>query len=174
MRYRHQSGSGGRTFRLYLERRETVGHGRALRRSPALGLAGDLETGSLHLLRDDMGRPERLPLAEVVSETPPAAGFVEIDGRSLPGLYALTLPAGAFAAGSASVVFALSFPGVDSTLLEVELVAFDPYDGVGIGLDGFTKSVRHQNLTSILVHLMPDSVRALAHESARHQQRRTR
>jgi hypothetical protein len=161
MRLRHQSGSGGRSLRVFLERREPAG------RAPATRLSHRF--GSLHVLRDDSQRPERLELAEAASESPPAAGLLEIDARAMPGLYELTLPARVFAPGSRSVVAALRFPGVslvviEPAVIEVELVAFDPYDGVGIGLDGFTKSVRHQNLTSILVDIMPDSVRALARQ----------
>jgi hypothetical protein len=158
MRFRHKSGSGGRSFRLYLERCSTAGRG------PAVGLSALRHDGRLHILRDDMERPAPLGLAAVASESPAAAGFREIDPERLPGLYDLALPAGLFTGGSAGLIVALAFPGVESAVLEVELVAYDPYDAVGIGLDGFTKAVRHQNLTSILVHVMPDSVRTLARE----------
>ena len=160
MRFRHQSGSGGRNFRVYLERRGSGG------RAAATGLSLHPGSGSLHILRDHMEAPERLALAPEPAESPPTAGFVEIDAERMPGLYDLALPAPVFE-GSGSLVAALRFPAVECAVVAVELVAYDPYDGVGIGLDGFTKAVRHQNLTSILVHIMPDSVRTLARQRRR-------
>ena len=166
MRFRYQSGAGARAFWIYLESRGSQGS------TPAVGLAEAPDEAALHYIRDDLARPERLEVTADEDRDGDAASLVEVDRERLPGIYRLTLPAVVFEPGSASVVIALCFGHladreVEPLALEVELTAYDPYDGVGIGLDGFTKGVRHQNLTSILTHIMPDSVRALARERRR-------
>jgi len=59
---------------------------------------------------------------------------IEIDGTNMPGLYRVDWPDAAFATGVNSVILCVKASGVDPAFLEVELVDYDPADGVRLGL----------------------------------------
>jgi hypothetical protein len=64
-------------------------------------------------------------------------GFIVADGTNLPGVYELSIPDAALAAGAKSVLIMLKgAANMTPTLLEIQLVAFDPYDAAGLGLTG--------------------------------------
>jgi len=59
---------------------------------------------------------------------------IEVDGTNMPGLYRVDWPDAAFATGVNSVILCVKATGVDPAFLEVELVNYDPADGVRMGL----------------------------------------
>lgn len=64
-----------------------------------------------------------------------SGGFKEVDATNMPGVYEIGVPNAAIAASANSVVMELQgATNMVPVLIEVELVAFDPEDGVRLGL----------------------------------------
>jgi hypothetical protein len=64
-----------------------------------------------------------------------SGGFVEIDAVNAPGLYRLDLPDAALATGVNGVVIVLKgASGMVQLPIEIQLVAYDPFDAVRLGL----------------------------------------
>jgi hypothetical protein len=61
-------------------------------------------------------------------------GFVLVDDTRCPGLYKLDIADGVFASGAWSAVVSFICTGCDPVHIEFVLVAFDPRDGVRLGL----------------------------------------
>lgn len=68
-----------------------------------------------------------------------SSGFKEIDSTNMPGWYQLCPPNAAIASGAKSVALHLKGAASMAPLpIEIELVAYDPQDAVGLGLSGVT------------------------------------
>lgn len=63
-----------------------------------------------------------------------SGGFVEMDATAFPGLYRFDIPNAALASGNTSFVSLYGYTGMAVTMLEFELVAFNPQDTVRLGL----------------------------------------
>ncbi len=63
-----------------------------------------------------------------------SGGFVEIDATAFPGLYRLDVPNAALASGNKSYVSLYGYSGMNVTMLEYDLVAYNPQDAVRLGL----------------------------------------
>lgn len=59
---------------------------------------------------------------------------IEIDATSSPGLYRVDWPDAAFATGADKVILVVSGTGLHPAVEEIQLVDFDPADGVRLGL----------------------------------------
>ena len=59
---------------------------------------------------------------------------IEIDSTSSPGLYRIDWPDAAFATGVDKVILVVTGTGLDPAVEEVQLVNYDPEDGVRLGL----------------------------------------
>lgn len=59
---------------------------------------------------------------------------IEIDATSSPGLYRVDWPDAAFASGVDKVLLVVSGTGIDPAIEEIQLVNFNPEDGVRLGL----------------------------------------
>lgn len=68
-----------------------------------------------------------------------SSGFKEIDASNMPGWYQFCPPNAAVAASAGSCAFHLKgVTNMAPTPFEVQLVAYNPQDGVGLGLSGVT------------------------------------
>ncbi len=63
-----------------------------------------------------------------------SGGFVEIDATAFPGLYRLDIPNAALASGNKSYVSLYGYSGMNVTMCEYDLVAYNPQDAVRLGL----------------------------------------
>jgi hypothetical protein len=64
-----------------------------------------------------------------------SGGFVVVDGTNMPGLYQLGIPDAALASGASQVVILLKgATNMAPVVLEIQLVNYDPDDGVRMGL----------------------------------------
>ncbi len=63
-----------------------------------------------------------------------SGGFVEIDATAFPGLYRLDVPNAALASGNKSYVSLYGYSGMNVSMLEYDLVAYNPQDAVRLGL----------------------------------------
>lgn len=59
---------------------------------------------------------------------------IEVDATSSPGLYRIDWPDAAFATGADKVILVVSGSGLHPAVEEIQLVNFDPEDGVRLGL----------------------------------------
>jgi hypothetical protein len=59
---------------------------------------------------------------------------IEVDGTSSPGLYRIDWPDAAFATGVDKVILTVSGTGLDPAVEEIQLVNYNPEDGVRLGL----------------------------------------
>lgn len=69
-------------------------------------------------------------------------GFLEIDADLLPGLYAFGVPDQLLAPGSPHAVLLIRFDDALIEPVEIELVAYDPLDGVRLGMDALSPEWR--------------------------------
>jgi hypothetical protein len=67
-------------------------------------------------------------------------GFEEVSATDHPGLYRLDIADAVFAAGAWSAVVTITGTGLDSCDLEFVLIAFNPRDGVRLGLTALPSS----------------------------------
>ncbi len=63
-----------------------------------------------------------------------SGGFVEIDATAFPGLYRFDIPNNALLSGNKSYVSLYGYSGMNVTMLEYDLVAYNPQDAVRLGL----------------------------------------
>lgn len=102
------------------------------------GLAGLVfNTASLtaYYYREGAATATAITLATMTLGTWATGGFVVVDGTNMPGLYQLGIPDAALATGANSVVIYLKgATNMVQTLAEIELVDYDPYDSVRLGL----------------------------------------
>lgn len=63
-----------------------------------------------------------------------SGGFREVSATDMPGLYEIGIPNAVFAAGANHAVVMIKGAGIAPVLLEYDLVAYDPLDGVRLGL----------------------------------------
>jgi hypothetical protein len=64
-----------------------------------------------------------------------SGGFIVVDGTNMPGLYQLGIPDAALASGASQVIILLKgATNMAPVVLEIQLVNYDPDDGVRMGL----------------------------------------
>jgi hypothetical protein len=63
-----------------------------------------------------------------------SGGFIQVSATDMPGLYEIGIPNAIFAAGANHAVVMIKGTGIAPVLLEYDLVAYDPLDGVRLGL----------------------------------------
>jgi hypothetical protein len=66
---------------------------------------------------------------------------IEVDSTSSPGLYRVDWPDAAFATGVDKVLLVVSGAGLDPAVEEIELVDYDPGDGVALGLSNLDVAI---------------------------------
>lgn len=63
-----------------------------------------------------------------------SGGFVEVDATAFPGMYRLDVPNAALASGNKSFVSVYGFSGMNVSMIQYALVAYNPQDAVRLGL----------------------------------------
>jgi len=159
MRARVTVGSTGNILRFFIAEQE----GRD--RRPRTGLGSDSPGASAHYIREGETEPFEIPLVT------PGDGFVpgalrEIDASTMPGVYEFHPPDAVFASGARSAVIMLTLPGAEHQVIEVDLVGYDPYDSVRLGLSCLSQESRHACLTSAFSDVVPEIVEKYRHQSA--------
>jgi hypothetical protein len=85
-------------------------------------------------------------------------GFAEIDAERMPGLYALDLPDEMLEGEGHETVLMLRFDAALPTVVHFDLVGYDPYDPVRLGLSCLSQEARHACLSSAFRTIVPDIV----------------
>jgi len=67
--------------------------------------------------------------------------FTEVSSANMPGVYHLTVPVGAFAAGATTCVVMITGTGMAPVTMEYQLVAFDPNNATSLGLTNLDAQV---------------------------------
>lgn len=94
---------------------------------------------SAYYMRNSASADVLISLAGMTLGTYTSGGFAEIDSTNMPGWYQFCPPNAAVAASATSCVFHLFGAANMAPLpVEVQLVAYNPQDGVGLGLSGVT------------------------------------
>jgi len=75
-------------------------------------------------------RNETTPTATLIA----SPAFTEVSSANMPGVYYLTVPVGAFAAGATTCAVMITGTGIAPVLMEYQLVAFDPDSATNLGL----------------------------------------
>ena len=101
--------------------------------------------------------PVRIDLLAPADGFQPGA-FAEVDAEAMPGLYALDLPDDLFAGEGNAAVLMLRFDGAEPTVVHFDLVAYDPYDSVRLGLSCLSQEARHACLSSAFQTIVPEIV----------------
>lgn len=73
-------------------------------------------------------------ISQTVTGAYSSGGFVEIDATAFPGLYRFDIPNAALASGNKSYVSLYGYSGMNVSMLEYDLVAYNPQDAVRLGL----------------------------------------
>lgn len=149
MDLRIRKGSVGKAVKVYLEQSSGNQH------VGKTGLRWNSPASSVAYLRHSDTVPTLVPLRETQLGSYVAGGFCEVDCVAMPGLYEFGAPDGSLCPGADCVLFLLRFEGARARWVNVDLVDYDPHDGIGLGLAGFTRAVRHEHLTTIFRQVMP-------------------
>ena len=102
-----------------------------------VGLTGLVfNTGSLtaYYYREGDASSTAITLATMTLGTWATGGFIVVDGTNMKGLYQLGLPNACFANLGSVVVYLTGAANMAPVVLEFQVVAFDPTDGVRAGL----------------------------------------
>lgn len=94
-------------------------------------------SGSLtgYYVREGANAAVSISIVSATLGTFTSGGFIVVDGTNMPGLYEIGIPDAAIAAGANSVV--VMYKGAANmapVVLEIELVAYDPYVATNLGL----------------------------------------
>jgi hypothetical protein len=101
------------------------------------GLAWNTSGLAWYYWREDAGNAggTAVTLASATRGTYTSGGFVEKDSTNMPGFYELGVPDAALATGAVWVVMLLrGAANMEPVTIEIELVAYDPFDGTRLGL----------------------------------------
>ena len=110
------------------------------------GLVYNTASLTAYYYREGAASATAITLATMTLGTWATGGFVVVDGTNLPGLYQLGIPDAALATGADSVVIYLKgAANMVQTLAEIQLVDYDPQDGVRLGLTAIPNAVAAAN-----------------------------
>lgn len=103
-------------------------------RSGKIGLSSQTRDASAACIREGEAQVRRIPLVEGKLGQHQPGGFVEIDGKLLPGVYQFGVPDEMLAVGAETVTLVLKFPGAVIEPISIHLVAYDPQDADRLGM----------------------------------------
>jgi hypothetical protein len=103
-------------------------------RSGKTGLSSQTQDSSAAYIREGEAQVRRIPLVEGKLGQHQPGGFVEIDGKLLPGVYQFGVPDEMLAVGAETVTLMLKFPGAVVEPISIHLVAYDPQDADRLGM----------------------------------------
>jgi hypothetical protein len=99
------------------------------------GLVFNTASLTAYYYRSGAASATAISLATMTAGTWATSGFVVVDGTNMPGLYQLGIPDAALASGASQVVIMLKgATNMAPVVLEIQLVNYDPDDGVRMGL----------------------------------------
>lgn len=102
--------------------------------------------------------PREIVLVTGDSENFIAGGLREIDAQQMPGLYELALPNEVCASGAQHVTLMIRSPQIQSLIITIDLVAYDPYDRDRLGLDCLSREGRHAVISRAFREVVPEIV----------------
>ena len=85
-------------------------------------------------IRSGEGQASAVPLSPGEVGQYSTGSFVEVDSHLLPGVYQLSVPNAALAAGADEVTLAINAPGAVIEPVTISLVAYDPQDSNRLGM----------------------------------------
>src|SRR5262249_49102868 len=85
-------------------------------------------------IREGEAQVQRIPLIEGKLGEHRAGSFVEVDSKSLPGIYQFGVPDEMLAAGAETVTLMLKFPAAIIEPISIHLVAYNPQDADRLGM----------------------------------------
>lgn len=120
----------------------------------------DADPGSeLAFIRDDQGEAHRVQLTPGRPGVYSAASFAEVDGQRLPGIYRIGIPDEVLAEGATFALVLLRHPGGSADPIEINLVAYDPQDGVRLGMSALSPEARVAALHGAFPRLAAEEMR---------------
>jgi hypothetical protein len=128
---------------------------------PATGLRYDSPGATAAFVRE-AEPPVSVRLVPGSREQHVPGGFFEIDPDLLPGLYAFGVPDQLLAPGSPHAVLMIRFDEALIEPVEIELVAYDPLDGVRLGMDALSPESRVRALQGAFPKLALEEMRGQA------------
>ena len=123
------------------------------------GLTAQSEGLCITYVRDDK---HHQPV--VITPVPGKAGsyaegsLVEIDGENMPGLYELGLPAEICAEETHRAALMIRAAEIQTQVIHLDFVAYDPYDRDRLGLDCLSSEARHDVIARAFREIIPDIV----------------
>lgn len=89
---------------------------------------------------------------------PSGSPLLEIDPSLMPGLYELRLPDEVCAAGAQRATLVITAPDAMPAVVDIDLVAYDPYDGFRLGLESLSREARHEVISRAFREVVPEIV----------------
>lgn len=122
------------------------------------GLTAQSEGLRAAYLRDGDFKPTSITLRPWESASHVSGGFREIDAHTMPGLYELALPNEVCREGAHRATLMLQAPGASPQVIQIDLIAYDPYDGYRLGLDCLSREGRHEVISRAFREVVPEIV----------------
>ena len=122
------------------------------------GLTTESEGLSIAYVREGDSRPTLVDLVPWDTDSYLSGGFREIDAKTMPGLYEFGLPDEVCSEGANRATLMVQARGVSAQVIDLDLVAYDPYDGYRLGLDCLTREGRHQVISGAFREVVPEIV----------------
>lgn len=91
-----------------------------------------------------------ITLATATLGTWTSGGFVAVDATNMPGVYEIGLPNACLTGGNSVIIFLQGALNMAPVPIEIELVAFDPYNATSLGLTNLDTNVGSRMATFIL------------------------
>lgn len=110
------------------------------------GLVFNTASLTAYYYREGAASATAISLATMTLGTWATSGFVVVDGTNMPGVYQIGIPDAAIASGANSVTILLKgATNMAPCVLEIDLVAYDPTDGVRLGLTAMPNAAAGAN-----------------------------
>lgn len=104
---------------------------------------------TMHYFRPGDSTPTAVTLSAGTLATWTSGGFVKVQDTDMPGVYEVGIPNAVFAAGANHAIVMIKGTGIAPVVLEYDLVAYDPLDGVRLGLTALPNAACSSNASLI-------------------------
>ncbi len=125
---------------------------------PVSGLRHDTEGAQAYYIGEGETTASAIALTRPQGDHFTPGAFREVDSAAVPGLYELHIPKEVFRVPGHSAVIMLRMPGAVPTLIEIDLVEYDPYDSQRLGLECLSQEARFACLQAAFRDVVPGLV----------------
>ena len=129
------------------------------------GLTVSSKDFSVAYIREGDTHPTPVTLVQWNDDKLQPGAFREIDAHAMPGLYELVIPEAITAPGANRATLMFQAPGINTQVVHIDLVAYDPYDSYRLGLDCLSREGRHAVISRAFREVVPEIVEEFLRKS---------